>query len=160
MTTPNGQHPQDPPELGEQSASTVLALDGWGPLIPEPVTNGVVEELVDPESESITEVAEQPKPRWRWEPTWDLSLPRIDMLLPGPSMLAPAAAIGLTLGVAVGTLLRWWQQHQVVAAPAPPPPPPSRTATFRRSLALAIDPALAEPCPPPSWRELLLPSRR
>ena len=158
MTTPNGQHPQDPPELAEQTASTVLALDGWGPLIPEPLTNGVVEELVDLD-ENITDIVEQPTPRWQWEPTWDLSLPRMAVLLPGPAMLAPAAAIGLTLGVAVGTLLRWWQQRQVVAAPTPPPPP-SRAATFRRSLALAIDPALAEPCPPPSWRELLLPSRR
>lgn len=161
MTTPNGQHPQDPPKFGEQTASTVLALDGWGPLISEPVTNGVVEESVDLEPEIITDIAERPKPRWQWEPNWDLSLPKIETLRTGPSMLVQAAAIGLTLGVAVGALLRWWQQQQVVTPPAPPPPLPSRIATFRRSLALAIDPALAEPCPPPlGWLEQLFPSRR
>ena len=40
MTTPNGQHHDDPNGSSQQATSTVLALDGWGPVIAEPSTNG------------------------------------------------------------------------------------------------------------------------
>ncbi len=161
MTTPNGQHPQDPNEEAERPASTVLALDGWGPLAPEPSANGVGGEEHEPDlsHEPVAHTLELEERRRQRRPNWDIRVPAIEELRPGAAVLAPATAIGLTLGIAVGAALRWRQRQQ--AAEPPPPVALSRLATLRRSLALAIDPALAEPCPEAaSWRDRLLDTLR
>ena len=157
MTTPNGQHPQDPVDAGEHSASTVLALDGWGPLLPETAMNGTADEPVE---EEVTDIASVESAPTTWHSGLQFELPSVSIppLRPGARMLAPAAAIGLVLGVAVGGALRWWRRQQMIAAT--PAPPPSKLATARRALALALDPTLAEPCPPQSPLERLLRPRR
>ena len=159
MVTPNGQHSQDPADANQRPASTVLALDGWGPLLPEPPANGVADEQPELDAELVIEIAQPANQSWRREPNLDLTLPPASTFRFGPTLLAPAAAIGLVLGVVVGLALRWWQQSQVVRA-EPAPAPPSRLATLRRSLALSIDPTLAQPCPPQNWLDQILSLRR
>ena len=54
MSTPNGHTPADPNGAAKQATSTVLALDGWGPVVPDTLTNGA--------NGSEPEVAVAPEP--------------------------------------------------------------------------------------------------
>lgn len=151
MSTPNGQHPADPNGAAKQATSTVLALDGWGPVLPEPAANGAngSEPEAALDADPIVEAApnapdwrESLRSRWTGEfqrPTLDPQLVRI---------LAPVAAmaVAVVIAIRVGTV---WRTTLVPAAPeTAQPTPPDRMATIRRQLALAIDPTLTPVEPP------------
>ena len=141
MTTPNGQHPADPNGAANQATSTVLALDGWGPVAPDPLangTNGSEPEVIieaEPDFES-----DPPRADWRESirTQWTEQLPRptIDPQL--MRLLAPAAAMVIAVFVAVRVDSAW----RVASVPAPEPEPPDQWTILRRRIALAIDPTL------------------
>lgn len=141
MTTPNGQHPADPNGAAKQATSTVLALDGWGPVVPDPLTNGAngsepeVMVEAEPEIESVP-----PRAEWRESirAQWTDQLPRptIDPQL--MRILAPAAAMVIAVIVAIRVGSAW----RVASVPAPEPEPPDQLTVLRRRIALAIDPTL------------------
>ena len=157
MTTPNGHEEPDLGNSSEQATSTVLALDGWGPVVPEAGANGAnAANGVEPEAPAAQPeppVIEEPVAMPRsadWRQTLNRTLPRSAPQLPLDSqllrVLASAAAMTLALFVAVslGRRLRAFE----AAAPAPAAAPVS----VRRRLALAIDPSLT---PAPKRRGIL-----
>ena len=149
MTTPNGQHPLDPsdPERStRQATSTVLALDGWGPMIAEPASNGA--NGSDPEGGIAAPVSVEPpatRPDWRhamrsgWERRREIGKPTIDPQLTRLFASASTLMIALYVGLQLGSA---YQRHN---APTPQPPPPSGIAALRRTIALVIDPSLRQP---------------
>ena len=165
MTTTNGQAATDhpvaaaQPHSADRATSTVLALDGWGPAerpTPAPENGNSADHSAAPV------VAPEDAPDSGAVPVADTSAPRARRLrqlqMPqmrgGMRLLAPALAVGLTLGVGVGGAIRFWQARPTVsAAPAAPKRLPSardRVADGRRRIAILIDPTLAPPPPPQS----------
>ena len=141
MTTPNGQHHLDPNGSSQQATSTVLALDGWGPVIAEPPSNGAngsePEALVEPVPQME---APQPQSARRQRMIADLQ-DKFDRFEIDPQLvriLAPALAMALAIfaGLKLGSLYQWPSE------PAPAPSPPSGVEVLRRRIALAIDPSL------------------
>ncbi len=159
MSTPNGQHPLDPNGASSQATSTVLALDGWGPVIAEPPSNGSNGSEPEAIVEEASAVAPQP-PGNDWRQSFRASLkyqvakPTIDPRL--VKVLAPAATMTIAIVVAL-RLGSSWRQAKI---PAPTPTPPSRVAVSRRRIALMIDPSLipVEPQRSELLRRLRLPT--
>ena len=141
MTTPNGQHPADPNGAAKQATSTVLALDGWGPVVPDPLVNGAngsePEVVVDAEP-----VIESAPPRAEWRESvrarWNQQLPRATIDPQLMRILAPAAAMVIAVVVAIRVGSAW----RVASAPVPEPEPPDQWTLLRRRIALAVDPSL------------------
>ena len=152
-------------DAAERATSSVLALDGWGRIEPEPArSNGV---------------APPPPPQ---PALWDeltarfaaLEAPQIS-IAPAWRLFGPAALMGLAFGALVGGAMRWWQLYSA-PPPAPPPPAPrdpltelrARVASFQASderdirerLRVLVAPPPASPPPPQQrfpqrWQELL-----
>ena len=144
MTTPNGQHPADPNGAAKQATSTVLALDGWGPVVPDSVSNGA--NGSEPEvAIEIEPMIESAPPRAEWRESirmqWTEQLPRptIDPQL--LRILAPAAAMVIAVVVAIRFGSAW--RIASVPSPEPEPEPPDQWTLLRRRIALAVDPSLA-----------------
>ena len=140
MTTPNGQHPEDPNGAATQATSTVLALDGWGPVVPDPIVNGA--NGGEPEAPLEAEPAVHAAPRAEWRESiraqWTEQLPRPTIDPQIIRILAPAAAMVIAVLVAVRIGTAW----RVEGDPAIEPEPADQWAVLRRRLALAIDPSL------------------
>ena len=141
MTTPNGQHTADPNGAAIQATSTVLALDGWGPVVPDTPANGAngTEPEVMLETEPMIESPGTRQESWesirsRW--TGQLRRPTIDPQL--IRILAPAVAMLIAVVVAIRVGSVW----RVESAPAPEPATPDQLTALRRKVALAIDPSL------------------
>lgn len=159
MTTPNGQHHDDPNGSSQQATSTVLALDGWGPVIAEPSTNGSngSEPEVAIEEPTIEEPVLSERADWREsvQAGWNQ---RVAGVIIDPQLirlLAPLAAMAVAVIAALklGDLYLQTQQGQVAE---PAPAPPSRISALRRSIALAIDPSLTPVEPKrPVWERWL-----
>lgn len=156
MTTPNGQHHDDPNGSSQQATSTVLALDGWGPVIAEPSTNGSngSEPEVAFEEPAIEEAGAPERTDWR-ERVQDGWKQRTNGMSIDPQLirlLAPLAAMAIAV-IAALKLSDIYLQAQVAE---PTPAPPSRVSVLRRSLALAIDPSLTPVEPQrPVWERWL-----
>ena len=176
MTTPNGQHPVDPPaaeapiSAPPATTSNVLPLDGWGPIAepeaPEPNgINGVRSVEPTAETEPTIPVRDaRPTPLGG-----QIKLPSVDLSLDSQLMrlLAPAlvmgAAVWITLKLSSELRDRQWRSPFAgMSNPAPAKSTLSRAvqrraeSALRRRLALAIDPSLAqETKPAPWWRKLL-----
>ncbi len=147
MSTPNGNHPHDPNGATSQATSTVLALDGWGPVVAEPPSNGAngsEPEVIVEEAMPLAPVSQRGND---WRQTFRSGLknrvarPSINARM--VRVLVPAVTMTLAIVVAL-RLGDTWRQAQV---PAPEPAPPSRTTILRRRVALTIDPTL-EPIEP------------
>lgn len=152
MTTPNGQHPPDPNGASTQATSTVLALDGWGPVMAEPAPNGAngsePELILEEAPPAYAEPArrdwfESVRSGWKYQaprPAFDSQLVRV---------VAPLAA----MTIAVIAALKLGDFYLTSQVPEPAPTPPSRIATLRRTIALAIDPSLTPVEPErPIWQ--------
>ena len=156
MTTPNGQHHEDPNGSSQQATSTVLALDGWGPVIAEPSSNGSngSEPEAAFEEPTIEELAASERSDWREsiQAGWNQRVAGATIDPQLIRLLAPLAAMAVAV-IAALKLSDLYLQSQVSE---PDPVPPSRASMLRRSLALAIDPSLTpvEP-PPPVWERWL-----
>ena len=141
MSTPNGQHPSDPNGAAKQATSTVLALDGWGPVVPDPLTNGAngSEPEVAVPAEPMIETS-PPRAEWRepFRAQWTQQLPRATIDPQLMRILAPAAAMVIAVVVAIRVGSTW----RVASVPAPEPEPPDQWTLLRRRIALAIDPSL------------------
>ena len=157
-------------DAAERATSSVLALDGWGRIEPEPARSNGVAPPAPPE----------PQPA-----LWDelaarfatLEAPQIS-IAPVWRLFGPAALMGLAVGALVGGAMRWWQVYSAPPPPPPPSPPPAprdpltelraRVASFQASdeqdirdrLRVLVAPS---PAPPPApkqrfpqrWQELL-----
>lgn len=141
MSTPNGQHPPDPNGASKQATSTVLALDGWGPVMAEPAqngSNGSEPELLfeDPQQD----FAEPPRRDWfeSVRSSWKYEVPRPAFDSQLVRVVAPLAA----MTIAVIAALKLGDLYLISHDPEPTPSPPSRMSTLRRTIALAIDPSL------------------
>jgi len=155
MTTPNGQHDHEPNGATQQATSTVLALDGWGPMLAEPQTNGAngSEPAVAAQEPTLQlNGSSHGSPRRDWRASvqsgWDrgFAQARIDPTL--IRLIAPLAA----MTIAVIAALKLGDAYLEHRAPEPTPAPPSRMSTLRRSIALVIDPSLTPPQPQrPVW---------
>jgi hypothetical protein len=155
MSTPNGQHPLETNGGTSHATSTVLALDGWGPVIAEPAANG----SNGNEPEIVVEAPHAPSseaPRddrfasVRRNLRFDISHPSIDSSL--IRVIAPVAA----MTIAVLAALKLGDTYLNSIESAPPPSPPSRVAVLRRSIALSVDPSLTPPQPErPIWQRWL-----
>lgn len=147
MSTPNGQHPADPNGAPKQATSTVLALDGWGPIVPDPIVNGA--NGSEPEAAAEVESAANAAPRVEWRESirsqWTGQLPRPTIDPQIIRILAPAAAMVIAVLVAVRVGTAW--RVESVPAPQPEPEPPDQWTVLRRKLALAIDPSLTPVAP-------------
>ena len=151
MSTPNGNHPHDPNGATSQATSTVLALDGWGPVVAEPPSNGangsepevIVEEAIPvaPVSQPSNDPGNVWRQTFRSRLKNQVARPSINARM--VRVLVPAVTMTLAIAVAL-RLGDTWRQAQV---PAPEPAPPSRTTMLRRRVALTIDPTL-EPIEP------------
>ena len=170
MTTPNGHEDHEPNGAGEQATSTVLALDGWGPVTPEPATNGAngAQPELEPQAEAATpveEIVSEPHPaesfRNRVSASFEemRSRPRPAMQIDGQLLRILASAAAMT--VAVLLAIRFGETLRNSTTPAPRSNPMPRTGLddIRRRLALAVDPSLTpKPAPAPaklsvsSWR--------
>ncbi len=158
MTTPNGHEQPDVGAASEQVTSTVLALDGWGPVVPEPATNGTngveADTAVRDEPEVVVEVEpEDDRHRDAW---WERlqqslhgspSLPSVDSQL--LRILASAAAMSIAVFVVI-SLGRRLPTLDISSST-----PLASSAGLRRRLALAIDPSLT-PAPPRTGRFSIL----
>lgn len=141
MSTPNGQHPADPNGAAKQATSTVLALDGWGPVVPDPVVNGA--NGSEPEvAVSAEPTIESTPPRAEWRESfraqWTRQIPRATLDAQVIRVLAPAVAMVIAVVVAIRVGSAW----RVASLPAPEPEPPDQWTLLRRRIALAIDPSL------------------
>lgn len=152
MSTPNGQHPPDPNGASTQATSTVLALDGWGPVLAEPAPNGAngsePEVLFD---EAQPAVEEAPRNNWyrSVRPGWTYEVPRPTFDSQLIRVVAPLAA----MTIAVIAALKLGDIYLSSQVPEPAPSPPKRSATLRRTVALAIDPSLTPVEPErPIWQ--------
>lgn len=155
-------------DAAERATSSVLALDGWGRLEPEPHANGSAlpevesEAVPDPDEGAETEaeveavpeatVVEPLAPDPEVEPS---ELPRdrraIEGLAglrpigfdaaPGLRLLGPALIFGLAVGAIVGAALRLFELRN---APPPAPPPSDPAARLRRRLVALQDERAAE----------------
>ena len=152
MTTSNGQHlqqPLDPERSSRQATSTVLALDGWGPVIAEPTPNGANGSEPEAVATPPPAAAEIHTPRTDWRDAvrsgWqrEASRPTIDPQLIRILTSAAAMTIAVFLGLQLGGA------YQRLNVEAPVPPPVSGSAALRRRIALAIDPSLQQPQPEP-----------
>ena len=141
MTTSNGQHHLDPNGSSQQATSTVLPLDGWGPVIAEATSNGANGSEPEVVVESVPEMqAPQPQPAGRdFEfADWQERLTRLEIDPQVVRILAPALAMAVAIfaGLKLGGLYQWPSE------PTPMPSPPSSAEVLRRRVALAIDPSL------------------
>ena len=137
------------PEASERATSSVLALDGWGRLEPEPHVNGAAAAAVElaPVAELEPELGPPLEAEGDLEPPPPLSAAdwrrrvveggerRLERLLveaqrlswvgeqagPGLRLFGAALVFGLAVGAVVGAALRWLEFG---SAPPPPPPPP------------------------------------
>ena len=153
MTTPNGQHQIDPNGSSEQATSTVLALDGWGPVIAEPPSNGTNGSEPEVIIEPVPQI-EAPEPqrarRERVIADWQERLTRLEIDPQLVRILAPALAMALAIfaGLKLGSVYQWPSE--------PAPAPPSGVEVLRRRIALAIDPSLTPVEPErPIWQRWL-----
>ena len=148
MTTPNGQHHLDPNGSTKQATSTVLALDGWGPVIAEATSNGAngneAEAIAQP-APQLEAPEPQAEPRGRTFADWQGWFTRLEVDPQVVRILAPALAMALAIfaGLQLGSLYQW------PTAPVHAPSPPSRAEVIRRRVALAIDPSLTPVEPEP-----------
>ena len=153
-------------DAAERATSSVLALDGWGRLEPEPHANGSAppeaesEAAPDPDESAEAEVEAVPEATAveplatdpEVEPS-ELSGDRgaIEGLAglrpigfdaaPGLRLLGPALIFGLAVGAIVGAALRLFELRN---APPPAPPPSDPAARLRRRLATLQDERAAE----------------
>ncbi|MYE06769.1 MAG: hypothetical protein F4Y04_06050 [Chloroflexi bacterium] len=155
MTTPNGQHHDDPNGSSQQATSTVLALDGWGPVIAEPAANG--SNGSDPAiafEEPVLEPISHPRSDWREQVRsgWERASSGPNLDPQWIRLIAPLVA----MAIAVIAALKLGEVYRQSRVAEPAPAPPSRVETLRRSIALAIDPSLT-PCEParPVWQRWL-----
>ena len=161
MTTPNGQHQIDPNGSSQQATSTVLALDGWGPVIAEPASNGANGSEPEPIVEQ-TPALEVETPRSDWRESirsgWRREVPRPTIDGELIRVIAPIAtmAIAVIAALKLGDAYRTYLLDRGPLTAQPAPLPPSRIATLRRSVALAIDPSLTPvESPRPIWQRWL-----
>ena len=147
MSTPNGQHAPDSNGASTQATSTVLALDGWGPLIGEPTPNGAngsePELALEVEPEPLS--ASTPDSRRGSASGWQRDLLRLTTDPQLIRVFAPAAA----MVIAIIGALKLGEAYQRSSQPEPEPNPPSRFTMLRRMIALAIDPSLTPVEPEP-----------
>ena len=141
MTTPNGQHDLEPNGSSTQATSTVLALDGWGPVIAEPASNGTNGSEPEVVVEPVPQMeAPQPQRARRDRVVADLQekLTRLDVDQQVVRILVPALAMAIAIfaGLKLGSVYQWPSEAAAM------PSPPSGAEVLRRRIALAIDPTL------------------
>ena len=157
MTMSNGQQQPEPNGSSEHATSTVLALDGWGPVVAEPSPNGSngiepelasVEPAIEPIANPQGDADQRAEVRKHIYSTWQHRTPRTAMFAQAIRFVVPVAALAITtfatLKLAVdyrGSLLR----QPTIATP-------SRIDELRRAVALAIDPSLTPAPPRRRWR--------
>ena len=145
MTTPNGQHDLEPNGSSSQATSTVLALDGWGPVIVEPSINGANGSEPEPIMEPLTQVeAPTQLGRVRQMATgWQAQTLQLSIDPELIRIVAPVAALAIAIfaGLKLGSTYRWPTEQVAALSPT------SSLALLRRRVALAIDPTLTPPKP-------------
>ena len=140
MTTPEGQRHLDPNGSSTHATSTVLALDGWGPIIVEPPSNGANGSEPDTEIKPVSQI-EVPEPQparlqrmvggWRQTAQMEIDSRLIRVAAPVLAM-----ALAIVAGIKLGSLYQWPSE------PSLTPSPPGGVEVLRRRVALAIDPSL------------------
>ena len=150
MNTENGHEALDQNGERRQATSTVLALDGWGPVVPQPVGNGANGALNGASEPSAEPSEEQPRAvslgrrvRNRAQALPTLSTLSIDGQMARILASAAAMTFAVLAAASIGGILRARAERD----DAPAPTPLSGWARLRRNLALAIDPSLT-PAPP------------
>ena len=145
MTTPNGHEEPDIGAESEQVTSTVLALDGWGPVVPEPATNGTngveADTAVRDEPEAVVEVEPEDdlhRDAWRERLQQSLhgspSLPSVDSQLLRILASAAAMSIAVFVGHQPGPSIDD-ARHLIVGAVGQFRRPPSPAGARHRSVA-------------------------
>ncbi|MCY3568616.1 MAG: hypothetical protein OXH38_08305 [Chloroflexi bacterium] len=161
MTTPNGHEAADLGSGSEQASSTVLALDGWGPVVAEPAANGAngangvePDSMAQLEPQPVAEsVAADDSRRDAWRERMERTLsgsipvPPVDSQL--LRILASAAAMSIAVFVVFSLGRRLTTLDLAASASF------ADAAGLRRRLALAIDPSLA-PAPKRTGRLTIL----
>ncbi len=145
MTTPNGQHDLEPNGSSTQATSTVLALDGWGPVIAEPASNGTNGSEPEVVVEPVPQMeAPQPQRARRDRVVADLQdkLTRLEVDQQVVRILVPALAMAMAMGIAIFAGLKLGSLYQWPSEATPMASPPSGAEVLRRRIALAIDPTL------------------
>ena len=170
MTTPNGHEDHDPNGAGTHATSTVLALDGWGPVMPEPATNGAngAQPELEPQAEAVPPIEdlvfEPPQTKsFRNRVSASLaemrSMPRPAVQIDGQLIRILASAAAMTVAVLLAVRFGDTLRSSTVPAPQSKPTPGTGLDDIRRKLALAVDPSLT-PKPTPAPARLSMPSWR
>lgn len=152
MTTPNGKQQHDPNGSSQQATSTVLALDGWGPVVVEPIpngSNGSEPEIVA--AEAAVESIPASDHSWRdtmstgWRPDFSVTTtsPRWTSVVVPAMAIAVATFVTLRFGVSY--------PNSFTAEVTPLLARPDRIGALRRTIALAIDPTLTPEQPKRHW---------
>ncbi|MYB22023.1 MAG: hypothetical protein F4066_07980 [Chloroflexi bacterium] len=148
MTTPNGHEATDLEAGGEHASSTVLALDGWGPVVPEPAANGAngsngVEPDVmghhEPEPATVSTTDGRDRLD-SWRERLERTIPRSVTELPIDSQLVTILASAAAMSIAVFAVILLGRRLMTLDLQASASFADS--AGLRRRLALAIDPSL------------------
>lgn len=161
MTTPNGHEAPDLGAGSEQASSTVLALDGWGPVVAEPAANGAngangiePDSLTHLEPESVAEsVADDDKRRDAWRERLARTLPGSIPVPPADSQLLRILASAAAMSIAVFVVFSLGRRVTTLDLAASASF--ADAAGLRRRLALAIDPSLT-PAPARTGRLSIL----
>ncbi len=145
MDTENGHEALDANGERRQATSTVLALDGWGPVVPQPVGNGALNGASEPSVES-SEGQPRAVPLGRRVRNRAQALPSLSTLsIDGQMARILASAAAMTFAVlaaaSIGGMLRARAERDAA------PTPLSGWARLRRNLALSVDPSLTPASP-------------
>ncbi len=131
-----------------QATSTVLALDGWGPVVADPVGNGTHVGRADPSDDQALAAQSVWRDRARFRVrTLPSALP--PLAIDGQMIRILASAVAMTVAVLVATGVGKTLRARVVREPEPAPL--AGLARLRRNVALTIDPSLT-PVPTPQHR--------
>ena len=150
MTTPNGQPASEQPGVEPAAPSTVLALDGWGPIVPTATANGANGHASAPETPPVDEAPIEVAGITQRLPAWqgiDLPVAWLDVMNWSPLVRTLAPAVVMTLSALLVLKLGQSLQNGSLTIPNRA----IEVGRWRRQLALWIDPSLTPATTRDSW---------
>ena len=153
MTTPNGQPASEQPGAESAPPSTVLALDGWGPIVPTATANGANGHAPAPETPPVDEAPIEVAGIAHRLPAWQgIDLPvawldGFDVVNRSPLVRTLAPAVVMTLSA----LLVLKLGQSIPSGSLTMPSRALEVGHWRRQLALWIDPSLTPATTRDSW---------
>lgn len=150
VTTSNGQPPTDQEGTSEDASSTVLALDGWGPVLPQPSSNGANGHEPAPAATASPEHAPLSQPRGsqislQLAPLLTEISHAFQQVVHSPTIRILTPATAMTFAVLFTVKLA--ESIERGGSPNFSSAPADSLAKWRRRLALWIDPSLEAPEP-------------